>query len=73
MKHRKGKRLVIAIVVIAVLAITIKIILFPPVKEIPVTGQYRISSEDYWVTEDKEDPYSKDGSYRQLQVRKWYP
>ena len=73
MKHGKGKKLVIAIVVIAVLAIAIRIIIFPPVKEIPVTGRYQISSEDYWVTEDKEDPYSKDGSYRLLWVRKWYP
>jgi pimeloyl-ACP methyl ester carboxylesterase len=73
MKRRKGKRLVIAIVVIAVLAIAIRIILFPPIKEIPVTGRYQILSEDYWVTDDKTDPYSKDGSERQLWVRKWYP
>ena len=47
--NRKGKKLVIAIIVIAVLAIAVRIILFPPVKDIPVTGQYSISSEDYCV------------------------
>ena len=42
-------------------------------KEIPTTGEYRITSEDYWVNEDKTDPYFRNGRNRQLQVRKWYP
>ncbi|WP_158588732.1 alpha/beta hydrolase [Butyrivibrio sp. X503] len=69
----KVKRMIIALVIVAVVIVAIKFILFPPVKEIPTTGKYQIASEDYWVTEDNEDPYSKNGGYRQLQVRKWYP
>ena len=42
-------------------------------KEIPTTEEYRITSEDYWVNEDKTDPYFRNGRNRQLQVRKWYP
>ena len=72
-KNKKVKRVVITIAVVAVVIIALRFILFPPVKVIPTTGKYKIASEDYWVTEDKTDPYSKDGSNRQLQVRKWYP
>ena len=71
--NRKVKRVLIAIVVIVVAVIALKFILFPPVKEIPTTGKYQISYEDYWVNEDKIDSYSKNGDNRQLQVRKWYP
>lgn len=71
--NRKGKSVIIAIVIVAVVIVTLKFIVFPPTKEIPTTGQYQIASEDYWVNEDKVDPYSKNGSTRQLQVRKWYP
>lgn len=53
--------------------ITIKFIIFPPVKRIPTTGKYQIASTDYWINEQKADPYLDDGSIRQLQVRKWYP
>ena len=35
-------------------------------------SRYEIVSEDYWVTEDRTDPYTNDGP-RQVQVRKWYP
>ncbi|MBO4807615.1 MAG: alpha/beta hydrolase [Lachnospiraceae bacterium] len=71
--NRKGKSVIIAIVIVAVLIVALKFVLFPPTKEIPTTGEYQIASEDYWVNEDKVDPYSKNGSTRQLQVRKWYP
>jgi len=71
--NRKVKSVIVAIVVIAVVIIGLKFILFPPVKEIPTTGNYQIASDDYWVTEDKPDPYLKSKDNRQLQVRKWYP
>ena len=71
--NRKGKSVIIAIVIVAVLIVALKFVLVPPTKEIPTTGEYHIASEDYWVNEDKVDPYSKNGSTRQLQVRKWYP
>ncbi len=61
------------IIALAVLIVAVKLIMFPPVKDIPTTGQYRIASEDYWVTEDKADPYFPDRESRQLQVRRWYP
>ena len=35
-------------------------------------GEYEITSQDYWLTEDITDPYTNDGP-RQLQVRKWSP
>ncbi|MBE5857132.1 MAG: hypothetical protein E7296_06115 [Lachnospiraceae bacterium] len=71
--NRKVKRVILAIVIVAVVIVTLKFIVFPPTKEIPTTGQYQIASEDYWVNEDKVEPYSGSGSLRQLQVRKWYP
>ena len=71
--NRKGKSVIIAIVIVAVLIVALRFVLVPPTKEIPTTGEYHIASEDYWVNEDKVDPYSKNGSTRQLQVRKWYP
>ena len=71
--NRKVKRVMIAIVIVAVVIVALKFILFPPAKEIPVTGKYGIASEDYWVNEDKADPYSGNSSNRQLQVRRWYP
>lgn len=65
--------MVTTIVIVAVVLIALRLILFPPVKELPTTGEYKFTSEDYWVTLDKADPYSKNGSNRQLQIRKWYP
>ncbi len=61
------------IIFLAVLAVVIKFILFPPVKQLPTTGQYQITSVDYWVTENRSDPYFDDRECRQLQVRRWYP
>ncbi len=61
------------IIAVAVLIVAVKFIIFPPAKEIPTTGQYRIASEDYWVTEDRADPYFPNRESRQLQVRRWYP
>ena len=73
-KHdKKKKRMVTAVLIVAVVIISLKFILFPPVKGIPVTGIYNYTSKDYWVTENKVDPYSGKGENRQLQVRKWYP
>lgn len=70
------KAMTIVLIVIAIIIVLILIgkrILFPPYDEFEVTGKYEIDSEDYWVTEDKEDPFLKDGSLREVQVRLWYP
>ena len=72
-QSKKGFRIMAVIAFLVLFVITLKFVLFPPVKEIPVTGEYKIASEDYWVDEDKADPYLADGMLRQLQVRKWYP
>lgn len=67
------KILVIILIVFVILIVVGKKILFPRYDEIEVTGKYDIGCEDYWVTEDKEDPFLKDGSLREVQVRVWYP
>ena len=73
MKNKKVKRMIGVIIILAVLAVVIKFILFPPVKQLPTTGQYQITSVDYWVTENRSDPYFDDRECRQLQVRRWHP
>ena len=65
--------MITAILIVAVVAIALKYILFPPVKQLPATGKYQVASADYWVTLDTAGPYSKDGGKRQLQIRKWHP
>lgn len=70
---RRIIRLFVAIVIIILIIVTAKFVLFPPVKELATTGEHQITSKDYWVTLDKEDPLSKSGRKRQVQVRKWYP
>lgn len=64
---------IIVLVSIVFLIVVGKRILFPAYDEIEVTGKYEIDCEDYWVTEDKEDPFLNDGSLREVQVRVWYP
>ncbi len=76
LKNKKEKRMIVTIVIVLVVIVVIvalKFILFPPVKKIPTTGKYQITSEDYWVNENKADPYSRSLSTRQLQVREWHP
>ena len=68
----RTSRVLFIIVFVLIWMITLKLIVFPPVRAIPTTGEYEIVSEDYWVTEDGTDPYTNDG-FRQLQVRKWSP
>lgn len=70
---RALKKLLIALGVIAVLVIAGKMILFPHYDDISTTGKYAFSSMDYWVTEDRVDPFLNDGSLREVQVRAWYP
>ena len=71
--NKKVKKMISIIAIILVVIVALKFIMFPPVKTILTTGKYQVASEDYWVNEDKADPYSVDGIFRQLQVRKWYP
>ena len=73
---KDGNRLFKAIANIAFIIaffLTLRLVLFPPVEEIPVTGQYSVTSEDYWITEEREDPYLENGEKRQLWVRIWSP
>ncbi len=58
---------------LAALFFIAKRILFPKHDETEVTGNYEIACEDYWVTEEKADPFLDDGSLREVQVRVWYP
>lgn len=70
------KRLSIAVIIIVVLVVAffvIKAILFPAYKEVETTGEYNVGHEDYWITKDREDPFLKDGSMREVQIRAWYP
>ena len=77
-RHRKAEtkkryRLLTLALFLFIWGITIRYMLFPPMKEIETTGSYQIASTDYWIKEDKEDPYLENGEMRELQVRKWYP
>ena len=71
-ESKRTIRVLFPIAFVLILLITLKLIVFPPVRAIPTTGAYKIASEDYWVTEDITDPYTEDG-LRQIQVRKWSP
>ena len=71
---RKTMKILIAVVIVVVVLVIVgKSILFPQYEEIEVTGPYEIDCVDYWVTEDQADPFLKDGSLREVQVRAWYP
>lgn len=71
--NKTMKILISVLILIVVLVIVGKRILFPRYAEIEVTGKYKIDCEDYWVTEDKTDPFLNDGRAREVQVRAWYP
>lgn len=71
---KKAMKIILFILVVIVILIVVgKRILFPPYDEIEVTEKYEIDCDDYWVTEDKEDPFLRDGGLREVQVRVWYP
>ena len=70
---KRGLRFLANIGFLAIVVVTLRYVLFPPVGEMPVTGQYEITSNDYWLTEDKADPYLEDGGNRVLWVREWKP
>lgn len=73
--HKRKKRMITAAIILGVLGLLIllgKWILFPKYEELEVTGKYEITSEDYWVTEEREDPFLE-GTRREVQVRIWYP
>ena len=74
-KRRVGKRYIFLTLALFILLwiVTIRFVVFPPVKDIPTTGSCSIGSLDYWVDEDRSDPYLGEGTVRELQVRKWYP
>ena len=72
--HKKGIHrqftFLAAVIFLFFCSVTMKYILFPPVREIPVIGSYQIGTEDYWVNLDT---YLTDGSLREMQIRKWFP
>lgn len=70
---KKGKRFLANLGYIAILGVTLYFALFPHNGKVSVTGTYEYASEDYWLTLDTADPFSKDGALRELQIRKWYP
>lgn len=70
---KKKLRILFLLVFIVALIVTIKFMVFPPIKEIPTTGNYQIASLDYWIDEDTTDIYSDSGQKREIQIRKWYP
>ena len=71
-ERKKAFRLSFLLIFVILWLITAKFIVFPPIDDIPTHGEYEITSEDYWVTEDVTDPYTNEG-FRQIQIRKWYP
>ncbi|MDO4489238.1 MAG: hypothetical protein Q4B67_09165 [Eubacteriales bacterium] len=74
MKRRKAmKTILIILCILVVLFVAGKMILFPKYEALPVSGKYDIGTLEYWVTEDIEDPYLKDGSKREVWVRVYYP
>lgn len=75
MKKKKKPiiKIIVILCIIAGIGLLGKLILFPHYEEIELTGSYEIDSFDYWLTEDVIDPFLKDGSMREVQVRAWYP
>lgn len=47
--------------------------IFPPHILLKPTGIYKVQTEDYWLTEEKEDPFAKDGRQRVILVRRYFP
>jgi len=72
-KVKKKYRVLTRVLFVLIWIIDMKYIVFPPIRNIPTTGKYQIGSTDYWVDEDRVDPYLDDGTLRELQVRRWYP
>ena len=70
---KRGLRILANFGFILILVVSLRYILFPPVGEMPVTGLYEITSEDYWLTEDREELYLDNGDKRVLWVREWKP
>ena len=70
---KKRIRILTLILFLLLWIVTIKYAVFPPVREIPVTGMYQVEASDYWIDEGRPDPYSGEGTVRELQVRKWIP
>lgn len=74
--RKKGNKIITLLIILGVLLTLYligKAVLFPKPAELRTTGKYEVTSEDYWVTEEREDPFLKDGSAREVQVRVWYP
>ncbi|MDO4492324.1 MAG: alpha/beta fold hydrolase [Clostridia bacterium] len=72
-RNKRFKGILTALVVVAVVAVVLKNALFPKTEPLALTGRYAVASRDYWVTEDREDPFRNDGAKREVQVRAWYP
>ncbi len=72
-KTKKAIRLLVNLGFLVILLMTLRYVLFPPVEEIPVTGEYEVTSQDYWLYEDREDPYLANGEKRPLWIRQWAP
>ena len=69
----RGIRILTLVLFVLLWVVTAKYVVFPPIRDIKVTGSYAFGSTDYWVDEDRTDPYLGEGTTRELQVRKWFP
>ena len=69
----KPVRLLAAAVWLGIFVFTAKLLIAPPIRAAEPTGEYAVTSEDYWLVEDGADPYAEDGELRQLQIRRWEP
>lgn len=74
-KRKSRRRLVVFVMVVfpLLLVLTLALAIVPPGMEVKTTGSHEIASEDYWIKIDGANQFEADGSYRELQIRKWYP
>ncbi|WP_337659142.1 hypothetical protein [Eisenbergiella tayi] len=50
------------------------VVLFPPMKPVPVSGSYACETTSYvWTDESRVESFRDDGAFRQVAVQFWYP
>ncbi len=68
------KALLIILPVIILLAVLVKIILFPPYDAPKVTGSYTVKAKEFsWVDASRVETFTDTGENRKLTVKFWYP
>ena len=66
----REKRVLTFFAYLVISTVTIKFVVFPPVKEVKTTGTYQTAAEDYWLQTNQK---GTDGENREIQIRVWYP